>query len=44
VTRDFMDAIVSSYLTSMGTITPTIQDRIVCTGGSVGNECPVATP
>jgi len=44
VTRDFMDAIVSSYITNLGVITPTIENRIVCTGGTVTVPCPVAVP
>ncbi len=38
--RDFMDAVVSAYVTSLGTIDPTIQGRITCTRAS----CPVTLP
>lgn len=40
VTREFMDAVVADYIESLGTISPTIDGRIVCTG----TGCPVALP
>ena len=38
--RDFMDAVVSAYITDAGTISPSIQGRITCDAG----VCPVALP
>jgi len=38
--REFMDAVVSAYITSVGTISPAIDGRIICEAG----VCPVALP
>ncbi len=38
--RDFMDAVVSAYITAAGTISPSIEGRITCEAGT----CPVALP
>jgi 2',3'-cyclic-nucleotide 2'-phosphodiesterase (5'-nucleotidase family) len=39
-TRDFMDAVVSDYIANLGTIDPSIEGRIICTG----TTCPVLVP
>lgn len=39
--RDFMDAVVSGYISGLGNITPSIEGRIICTGGT---DCPVEIP
>ena len=41
--RGFLDQDVSDYLTSVGTIAPALQGRVVCTT-SGGTVCPVALP
>jgi 2',3'-cyclic-nucleotide 2'-phosphodiesterase (5'-nucleotidase family) len=38
--RDFMDAVVSTYITDIGSINPSIEGRITCEAGT----CPVALP
>jgi len=38
--RDFMDAVVSTYISDTGSINPSIQGRITCEAGT----CPVALP
>ncbi|MGE5465176.1 MAG: 5'-nucleotidase C-terminal domain-containing protein, partial [Syntrophothermus sp.] len=45
-TQDIMDQVLADYITAKGTLTPSIQGRVVCfdpTPG-VGNLCPVVTP
>ena len=41
--RDIMEQVLSDYITAQGTLTPTIQGRIVCTTGGAP-ACPVVTP
>ena len=43
VTRDLMDQVLADYITASGTISPSIQGRIVCTTSGTP-ACPVVTP
>ena len=43
VTREILDQVLADYITSQGSINPSIQGRIVCTTGGVP-ACPVVTP
>ena len=42
-TQDIMDQVLADYITAQGTLTPTIQGRIVCTT-SGATVCPVVIP
>jgi 2',3'-cyclic-nucleotide 2'-phosphodiesterase (5'-nucleotidase family)/predicted AlkP superfamily phosphohydrolase/phosphomutase len=45
-TQDIMDQVLADYVTANTPISPTIQDRIVCTDPNpgAGNDCPVVSP
>ncbi len=43
VTREILDQVLADYITAAGTISPSIQGRIVCTT-SGATACPVITP
>jgi 2',3'-cyclic-nucleotide 2'-phosphodiesterase (5'-nucleotidase family) len=43
VTREIMDQVLADYITAAGTISPSIQGRIVCTT-SGATVCPVVVP
>lgn len=46
VTRELLDQVVADYISTAGTISPTLQGRITCfdPNPSTGNACPVTVP